>query len=110
AAAALAVAALVEPWAWAGVALMLLLSIAVAAIQALQARISPRYDSMRTRLMVMLLCYAQPLVRSGARYRTRFFEYRAPRTPAGQPLPAPDCVLPTVGRRTVTYWSEDGFE
>jgi GT2 family glycosyltransferase len=109
AAVALAAAAFVQPWMWAGFAVMLLLSLTVAAIQAAQARIVPSYDRVRTRLLVMALCYAQPLVRSWARYRTRFFEYRAPRTPAGQPSPSVECVLPTDGRRDVAYWSDDGF-
>jgi GT2 family glycosyltransferase len=107
-AAALAAVAIVEPWAWAGVGLMMLMSLFVAAIQAAQARIAPPHDSRWARLMVMLLCYAQPLVRSWARYKTRLFEYRAPRTPPGGPWPARDSALPFGGKRTTTYWSEDG--
>ncbi|MHB1562034.1 MAG: glycosyltransferase, partial [Isosphaeraceae bacterium] len=51
-------------------ALMVGLSLLVAGVQSLQARIPPEHDSRRSRLLVAWLCYAQPLVRSWARYRT----------------------------------------
>jgi hypothetical protein len=93
-----------------GVAAMLVLSWLIAAVQAAQARIAGPYDSLRTRLLVMTLCYAQPLVRSWARYRTRFFAYRAPRVRADRPPPTAACALPLSGRRVNSYWSEDGFD
>ncbi|MFO0810208.1 MAG: glycosyltransferase [Gemmataceae bacterium] len=105
----LAAAAVYDPRALVGVVGMLVLSLIVAAVQAAQARIAPAHDSFRTRLLVMALCYAQPLVRSWARYRTRFFAYRTPQAPAGAP-PTADCALPLSGRRTVTYWSEHGLD
>jgi GT2 family glycosyltransferase len=109
AAALVALLALFFPYAWCGVALMLALSLGVAALQAIQARLAPEHDSIRSRLLIMALCYAQPLVRSWSRYRTRVF--------APCPSPAPSVIpshpgkrLPITGTRTVSYWSEEGHE
>lgn len=110
AAALIAAAAVYDMWALLAAALMLALSVAVAAVQAAQARIAPAHDSLRPRFVVMALCYAQPLVRSWARYRTRFFAYQAPRVAAGEPLPPADCTLPLNGRRAINYWSERGLD
>src|SRR5207245_2894084 len=61
-----------------------------------------------SRLLVMALCYAQPLVRSWCRYWTRLFAYRPPlampSTGSGQGL-----GLPLTGVRTLAYWSESGY-
>jgi hypothetical protein len=57
----------------------------------------------------MLLCYAQPLVRSWHRYRTRLFFYRYP-VPSQEPEGTPGLSLPLTGRRTDRYWSQDGYE
>ncbi len=54
-------------------AAMLLLSLLVATLQAAQARLAPAHDGPGARLLVMALCYTQPLVRSWGRYRTRLF-------------------------------------
>jgi hypothetical protein len=54
-------------------AAMWMLSLAVAGIQALRAKIAPRYDGVAARLVVALLCYLQPLVRSWRRLQTRLF-------------------------------------
>src|SRR5207247_5580167 len=52
------------------------------------------------------LSYAQPLVRSWQRYRTRLFSYRAP--VADLPLQEDSCQgLPFTGALTVDYWSEE---
>jgi GT2 family glycosyltransferase len=108
AAALVALAGLLWPAAWAAAGAMLLLSVGVAAVQAAQAHVAPRYDGSPSRLLVAWLCYAQPLVRSWSRYRTRFFSYSPP------PAPGPRAGsgrerLPLSGRRTVGYWSEDGI-
>ena len=106
AAALVALAAVFWPAAWFGVAQMLTLSFGVALLQALQARIAPRHDGLASRLLVLWLCYAQPLVRSWSRYRTRLFASRSP----GEPLPgrlAPGLSL--GGTRAAAYWSEDGL-
>jgi GT2 family glycosyltransferase len=62
-------------------AAMVGLSWLVAALQALQARIPRQHDGMRSRLLVAWLCYAQPLVRSWARYRTRLAAHRDMQAP-----------------------------
>jgi hypothetical protein len=85
---------------------MFTLSVVVAGMQASQARLAPEYEGLPSRLVLTWLCYAQPLVRSWSRYRTRFFAYRPPL--AG---PFPRNVrnrLSFAGRRTVPYWTEDG--
>src|SRR5262249_4097157 len=45
-------------------AAMLLLSLAVAVIQAVQAALAPEHEGFLSRLLIAGLCYAQPLVRS----------------------------------------------
>src|SRR5262249_40949272 len=67
---------------------LLRLSGVVAGLQAMQAVLAPAHGGPLTRLLVMALCYVQPLVRSWARYRTRLFAY-------GYPRPAP---LPPTSR------------
>jgi GT2 family glycosyltransferase len=105
----LGLAALIWPPLWAAVAVLLSLSVTVAALQAAQARLAPRHEGWRSRLLIMALCYAQPLIRSWARYRTRLFSYRPPTSqlpmPEGRPRP-----LPLTGRRTILYWTEEGYE
>jgi hypothetical protein len=104
-----ALAALAWPLAGAAAAAMLMLSLLVAALQATQARLAPAHDGLRARLVVMALCYLQPLVRSLVRYRTRLFAYRLP---AGDTslLPRAGMRLPWTGTHTAAYWSENGME
>jgi GT2 family glycosyltransferase len=89
--------------------MMLSLSLVVAALQAAQARLAPRHDGLRSRFLVFVLCYLQPLVRSWKRYRTRFFSYESPVTD-------PEFQnghyrgLPLCGRRIVDYWSAEWRE
>src|SRR5262249_13928254 len=78
AAAPLAVAGLLCPPALPAAAAMLAAAAGVAALQAAQARLPAAHDGMRSRLVVALLCYLQPLVRSWRRYRTRLFSRAAP--------------------------------
>ena len=66
------------PPAWAAAGAMLALSLAVAALQAGQATLAPRHDGWASRLLIAWLCYAQPVVRSWRRYRTRLFSYSPP--------------------------------
>jgi GT2 family glycosyltransferase len=102
-------AALAWPLAGAVGAAMLVLSLLVAALQAAQARLAPAHDGPRARLVVMALCYVQPLVRSWYRYRTRLFAYRPPAADAGF-LPRGGTRLPWTGKHTVAYWCENGPE
>jgi GT2 family glycosyltransferase len=107
--AGVALAAVFWPAAWFGVGITFLLSLAVAVLQGAQARLAPAHAGLGSRLLVMAMCYAQPLVRSWARYRTRLFAYRSPvadLAPAGSRPQA----LPLRGTRTVTYWTEGGCD
>jgi glycosyltransferase involved in cell wall biosynthesis len=101
--------ALFWPPAWIGAALMLSLSLAVAALQAAQARLAPKHDGFVARLLVMGLCYAQPLVRSWWRYRTRLFCYRPRQVDPGTPSSS-GRRMPLTGVSTAAYWSEAGAE
>jgi GT2 family glycosyltransferase len=92
--------------AWMAAALMLALSLAVAGLQAAQAPLDRRYQGLWRRLLVGGLCYAQPLVRSWVRYKTRFFCYHSATVAA--PLPCGrGKALPLSGVREVAYWGED---
>jgi GT2 family glycosyltransferase len=109
AAALLAIGAVFWAPAWAGVAILLALSLAVAAIQAAQARLAPEHGGFAARVLVMALCYVQPLVRSWRRYRTRLFSYRPP-MPDPTIRAAGGGRLPLTGSRSAAYWSEEGRE
>jgi len=100
----------VWPLTWIVVGAMLALSLLVAAIQASQARLPGEHDGLASRLLIMVLCYAQPLVRSWKRYRTRLLSYRPPPL-TGRPF----CeeryrAFPVSGRLTAVYWSEEGLD
>src|SRR5262249_52083795 len=71
-----AAAALFWPLAWCAVAFMVALSLCVAGLQAAQATLARRHEGFRSRLLIAVLCYAQPLIRSWSRYRTRLFAYQ----------------------------------
>jgi hypothetical protein len=103
----LAMTAFAWPPAALAAAAMLGLSLAVAALQAAQARLAQRHEGIAGRLVIAALCYAQPLVRSAKRYRTRFFASRR-RAPALPRVAARRFWLPWNGVRTVAYWSEEG--
>jgi hypothetical protein len=103
-----ALVTLIWPMAWIGVAGMLLLSLAVSFLQAAQAHLPAAHDSLRSRLLVMVLCYLQPLVRSWARYRTRFFAYRPPVGDSAFLL-QPHGRVALSGQHTRCYWSETGL-
>jgi hypothetical protein len=104
AAALAALAGFAWPVAWIIASGMVLVAFAVAALQAAQAALAPRHAGFGSRLLIAALCYAQPLVRSWRRYRTRLFAYAGP--PAvPEPSHAP---LPRVGGKRVAYWSQGG--
>lgn len=82
---------------------MVLLSLAVAGLQAAQARLAPQHDGLRSRLLVAALCYAQPLVRSWARWQTRYRGQRA----VMPSLPAPRKEFRRWAIvREVAYWGD----
>ena len=88
---------------------MLTLSLGVAAVQARQAHLPRAHDGWASRLLVAWLCYAQPLVRSWRRYRTRLFSYSPP---VAGPLPAAAGRERPLfsGARTRSYWGENGVD
>jgi GT2 family glycosyltransferase len=92
---------------WLAATILLVAALAVAGLQAIQARLAPGYDGLRSRGLVAALCYLQPLVRSWSRHQTRLFAYR-------DPIPAPEIrrsevePVPLTGVRCVAYWSEQG--
>jgi GT2 family glycosyltransferase len=94
---------------WLVVLGMLGLSLTVAALQAAQARLAPEHDGLRSRLLIMGLCYAQPLVRSWRRYVTRVLSHCPSMAPPGIPKPRGK-RLPLSGTYTASYWSEQGYD
>jgi hypothetical protein len=80
----------------------------VATLQAMQARLAPEHDGILSRILTAALCYVQPIIRSCHRYRTRVFAPSQPTAPLGL-SDGPGESLPLWGRRTVRYWSEEGF-
>src|SRR5579872_1350325 len=102
---ALACVAPLWPTALAVVAAMWLASIAIAVVQACQARLPARHGGLGARALVAALSYAQPLVRSLARYRGRLFP---PRIPAPELERSTVCAgaLPFSGRQTTGFWDE----
>jgi hypothetical protein len=108
-AAAALLAALVWPPAALVAAAMLGLSFLVAGLQGAQAQFPGRHRGWRARLLVAVLSYLQPLVRSWARYRTRLLAYRPPQADPDH-LARHGQRLPLWGRRTAAYWSEEGYE
>jgi GT2 family glycosyltransferase len=97
------------PSAWALAGAMLVLSLTVAALQGVQARLAPEHGGVLSRLLIAGLCYAQPLVRSWRRYCTRLFECPPPRLSLSSSKTFGQ-RLPLTGSLELAYWSEDGCE
>jgi GT2 family glycosyltransferase len=102
----IALCGFVWPAGWVIGAVMLGLSLLIAAVQATQATIPAQFHRPYSRLIVGALCYAQPLYRSWARYRTRLFSPSRPRPMAairrdGRPVEP-------GGWSEVAYWDEAG--
>jgi glycosyltransferase involved in cell wall biosynthesis len=91
-------------------ALPLLVAFAAAAATAWRARLDPRYDTASSRMLVAVLTYLGPLLRSWARYRTRL---EGTATVARVQFGAPS-QRPRVDwrRRAVSlaFWSERSVE
>jgi hypothetical protein len=85
---------------------MLALSLLVAASQAVQAKLAPRHEGLLSRLLIAGLCYAQPLVRSWRRYRTRLFACSPPRLPPSSPETRVR-RLQLTSSLELAYWSEN---
>jgi hypothetical protein len=92
-------------------AAMLLVAATVAVLQATQARLSPPYAGLSSRMLIAVLCYLQPLIRSWKRYHTRLFSRRAPqhdRAFDDGRVVARNLAL--GGRTSIAYWSESGTD
>jgi hypothetical protein len=87
-------------------AAMLALSIIVNVLQTAQAKIAPPHDGIRSRLAVFFLSYAQPVVRSWYRYRTRLFNAQPPGSIEG--LDRARGQMPFSGHRMLALWTEHG--
>jgi len=90
-------------------ACMGLLSFIVAGLQAKQVKLPARYDGLGTRLLVMFLCYVQPLVRSWKRQRTRLFSYHR----SARMLPETRRKakgVPLLGSHVAQYWGQAGVD
>ncbi|HKD36951.1 MAG TPA: glycosyltransferase, partial [Pirellulales bacterium] len=81
---------------------MLAASIVVAGLQSAQAVLRPQHRGMRSRMLIAELCWAQPLVRSWARYRARYFGHQAP--VASSLTIASSAPRISRERRAVAYW------
>ncbi|MBI4870252.1 MAG: ATP-binding cassette domain-containing protein [Candidatus Riflebacteria bacterium] len=103
----LALWGLAWPGAWSAAAAAWLLSLAVAGLQAVQAPLEPKHDSLAARVLIAALSYAQPLARSFSRYKTSYWERGVPQAPARR---GERPRLPLTGKQTVAYWSERGRE
>jgi hypothetical protein len=104
-----AVSALFWAPAWIVACAMLSCSVFVAAAQAAQARLSPEHRGLASRLVLFLLCYAQPLVRSWYRYWTRLF-WAQPPGKVGEFGLVSSGRLSWTGRRTLAYWTDLGHD
>jgi glycosyltransferase involved in cell wall biosynthesis len=88
-------------------ATLLGLSFAVAIGQSRQATVPREFRRRYSWLVIALLCYLQPLYRSWARYRTRFFSPDRPR-PNHSILPPIGGITYLRGRQVMAYWDETG--
>ncbi len=88
--------------------LMLGGTLCVALSYMMSARIEPKFDTISARLLVMLLAFAQPLVRGWSRYFTWLHFKRTPRAVIAthEQLPADQQRERSARRRN--YWSEEG--
>jgi GT2 family glycosyltransferase len=103
------VVALCWPLAWVLAALIWTASIAAAGMQTAQARLAPAHDGFLSRAVIFLLCYAQPLVRSWSRYRTRLLSAQVPEK-MGEINSGKYAGLPLSGRRTLVFWTNQGCD
>jgi GT2 family glycosyltransferase len=88
--------------------LMLGGTLCVALSYMVRAAIEPKFDTVHARLLVMLLAFAQPLVRGWSRYFTWLHFKRTPRSVirAHERLPNGARMAGSLSRRV--FWSEEG--
>jgi GT2 family glycosyltransferase len=88
--------------------LMLGGTLCVALSYMVRASIEPKFDTVHARLLVMLLAFAQPLVRGWSRYFTWLHFKRTPRSVirAHERLPNTAGIAGSLSRRV--FWSEEG--
>ena len=82
-------------------------TLCVALSYMVRARIEPKYDTIHARLLVMVLAFAQPLVRGWSRYFTWLHFKRTPRSV----IRAHEALPKAMGRSGATrrvYWNEEG--
>lgn len=74
----------------------------------LHARIEPRFDTVRARLLVAFLALAQPLVRGWARYFTWLKFKRTPKMVIAKPEPTATHQPIRGGASKLAFWNEQG--
>ena len=97
------------PWAPLG-ALPLLISFTAAVATAWRARVDPRYDDWRSRLLVAGLTYLGPLARSWQRYRVRLEGVRSVERVVFAAPSQPARIDWRAQTFALAYWSESGTE
>jgi len=90
---------------WSLAAGMFGLSGLVATVQASQAKLPPAHDGLRSRALVAALCYLQPIVRSMARYKTRYLGYADEGRPSLGALKKPLCFRTL---QQAQFWAPNG--
>jgi glycosyltransferase involved in cell wall biosynthesis len=104
-AAAIALTGLAWPQLWLVALTMIVFAVIVGALQAYQATIAREHDGLKSRIIVFLFSYLQPLIRSFARYRTKLL-YFQPAASAPWLARASKKRFPISGSNVVAYWSE----
>jgi glycosyltransferase involved in cell wall biosynthesis len=88
--------------------LMLGGSLCVALSYMVRAQIEPRFDTVRARLLVMLLAFAQPLVRGFSRYFTWLRFKRTPANVIRRHEYLPERARSASGLSRRAFWNEQG--
>jgi O-antigen biosynthesis protein len=97
------------PWTWLLAAMIGTASLSAAGLQAAQVRLTRTHDGLFSRAVVFGLCYAQPLVRSWCRYRTRLLSAQVPEK-AGEANGSKHPRLPLSGSSKLAFWTNKGHD
>lgn len=97
------------PILWGLAAIGWIASLTAAGLQAAQVRLPRAHDGLLSRAVIFGLCYAQPLVRSWNRYRTRLLSAQVPEK-TGEISNGNSLRLLLSGRHTLAFWSSNGVE